>query len=263
MARLSSGMPGPGGYWLPRPARIASAAARAISGGPSRSGKPWPRLIDPVATARADISAKIVVPRPSRRRLRNGLLTVFMMPCSLWWEHASRTLPDPGQLEAFGERGAGPGGAARGRGPGRGPGRVPRGDAGQVWLGPAGGGRAAGRAVLLGAVGVGQTDGGRAGGGGVRARAGRARVQHRRGLRRRRGTGRVLPEAAPVRRVRTSRVGRRGAGIGAGRLHAGGRAGGTGDLLRRAVRGAVPGAGGGRGLVAGAARGVGGGAVQG
>ena len=68
-------MPGPGGYWLPRPARIASAAARATLAGPSRSGKPWPRLIEPVATARADISAKIVVPRPCRRRLSKGLVT--------------------------------------------------------------------------------------------------------------------------------------------------------------------------------------------
>src|ERR1700728_2173483 len=127
-------MPGPGGYWLPRPARMASAAIWAILTGPSWSGKPWPRLIDPVATARADISAKIVVPRPSRRRLRYGLLTVFMMPCWLGYGYASRTLPDPGQLEALGERGAGPGGAARGRRPGRGPGRVPRGDAGQVRL---------------------------------------------------------------------------------------------------------------------------------
>ena len=30
------------------------------------SGKPWPRLIEPVATASADISAKIVVPSPAR-----------------------------------------------------------------------------------------------------------------------------------------------------------------------------------------------------
>src|SRR5579863_7807643 len=82
MAWRSSVMPGPGGYWLPRPARIASAAARAIPAGPSRSGKPWPRLIEPVATARADISAKTVVPRPSRRRLRKGLLTLPILPCS-------------------------------------------------------------------------------------------------------------------------------------------------------------------------------------
>src|SRR6266516_4490890 len=74
MAWRSSGTPGPGGYWLPRPARIASAATWAILAGPSRSGKPWPRLTDPVTRARADISAKIVVPRPSRRRFSSGRL---------------------------------------------------------------------------------------------------------------------------------------------------------------------------------------------
>src|SRR5215475_822402 len=74
MAWRSSGTPGPGGYWLPRPARIASAATWAILAGPSRSGNPWPRLTDPVTRARADISAKIVVPRPSRRRFSSGRL---------------------------------------------------------------------------------------------------------------------------------------------------------------------------------------------
>ena len=57
------GQPGPGGYWL-TPPRMASTAASSTSGGPSVSGKPWPRLIAPVATASADISAKIVVPKP-------------------------------------------------------------------------------------------------------------------------------------------------------------------------------------------------------
>src|SRR5215210_2588082 len=66
MAARSSGMPGLGGYWL-RPPLIAAIAASAISIGPSVSGKPWPRLTDPVATASADISAKIVVPRPCSR----------------------------------------------------------------------------------------------------------------------------------------------------------------------------------------------------
>ncbi len=75
MACRSSGTPGPGGYWLPRPCMIASAAARAISGGPSVSGKPWPRLTDPVATASADISAKIVVPSPASRLFSNGRFT--------------------------------------------------------------------------------------------------------------------------------------------------------------------------------------------
>src|SRR5215469_6803823 len=65
-------MPAPGGYWLPLPAMIASAAARAISAGPSVSGKPWPRLTEPVETASSDISAKIVVPRPASLRFSSG-----------------------------------------------------------------------------------------------------------------------------------------------------------------------------------------------
>src|SRR5258705_13757556 len=40
---------------------MASTAASATSAGPSMSGKPWPRLIDPVRVARSDISLKIVV----------------------------------------------------------------------------------------------------------------------------------------------------------------------------------------------------------
>src|SRR4029453_12100755 len=51
------------------PARMAAMAASSTSEGPSVSGKPWPRLTAPVATAKADISAKIVVPKPWRRRL--------------------------------------------------------------------------------------------------------------------------------------------------------------------------------------------------
>ena len=65
IAARSAGMPGPGGYWL-WPARMASTAASATSAGPSVSGKPWPRLMEPVARASADISAKIVVPNPRR-----------------------------------------------------------------------------------------------------------------------------------------------------------------------------------------------------
>ena len=48
--------------------RIAAIASARSSSGPSVSGKPWPRLMLPVATARADISAKIVVPKPRMRR---------------------------------------------------------------------------------------------------------------------------------------------------------------------------------------------------
>ncbi len=69
MAVRSSGMPGPGGYWL-WPARIAAMAASSTSGGPSVSGKPCPRLIEPVSTASADISEKIVVPKPWSREVR-------------------------------------------------------------------------------------------------------------------------------------------------------------------------------------------------
>src|SRR6476646_3666515 len=64
-------MPGPGGYWL-SPSRIAATAASRTSGGPSVSGKPWPRLTLPVAMASADISAKIVVPKPCSLAVRYG-----------------------------------------------------------------------------------------------------------------------------------------------------------------------------------------------
>ena len=71
----SSGMPVAGGYWLPLPAMTASAAALAMPGGPSTSGNPWPRLTELVATARADITPKMELPRPSRRRLSSGRVT--------------------------------------------------------------------------------------------------------------------------------------------------------------------------------------------
>src|SRR4051794_29516409 len=69
-------MPGGGGYWL-RPPRSAATAASSISGGPSVSGKPWPRLIEPVRTAKADISAKIVVPN-ARMRVTSGSVVMSM-----------------------------------------------------------------------------------------------------------------------------------------------------------------------------------------
>src|SRR3989442_3555395 len=65
MAWRGAGRPGPGGYWL-CPAGMAAIAASATSAGPSVSGKPCPRLIDPVRTARADISLKIVVVKGCR-----------------------------------------------------------------------------------------------------------------------------------------------------------------------------------------------------
>src|SRR6185437_9195943 len=59
-ASRSAGMPIPGGYWL-TPAAMASWAALSIAGGPSSSGKPWPRLTAPTRAASADISANTVV----------------------------------------------------------------------------------------------------------------------------------------------------------------------------------------------------------
>ncbi len=59
-------MPMPGAYWLAPDSRARTAAA-ITSGGPSTSGKPWPRLTAPVRTARADIVEKIVGGMPSRR----------------------------------------------------------------------------------------------------------------------------------------------------------------------------------------------------
>src|SRR3954463_7168503 len=75
IAARSAGMPGPGGYWF-SPLRSAVTAAASISGGPSVSGKPWPRFTAPVRTASADISAKTVVPKPCRRSAREGARSV-------------------------------------------------------------------------------------------------------------------------------------------------------------------------------------------
>ena len=47
-------------------------AASSTSLGPSVSGNPCPRLMAPVATASADISAKIVVPNPASFDVRIG-----------------------------------------------------------------------------------------------------------------------------------------------------------------------------------------------
>ena len=43
------------------PPAMAARASSSMKSGPSVSGKPWPRLTESVATASADISAKIVV----------------------------------------------------------------------------------------------------------------------------------------------------------------------------------------------------------
>ncbi len=60
-----------GGYWL-CPARMAATAASSTEAGPSVSGNPWPRLIDPVDTASADISPKMVEPKPRIRSTTSG-----------------------------------------------------------------------------------------------------------------------------------------------------------------------------------------------
>ena len=66
MAARSSGIPGPGGYWL-RPAAIASAAAASISRRTVGVREPLAQVHAPVRMARADISAKIVVPNGCMR----------------------------------------------------------------------------------------------------------------------------------------------------------------------------------------------------
>src|SRR6516162_4091350 len=78
-ARRSSGMPALGGYWL-LPRRIASAATSFSSSGPSVSGKPWPRLTEPVTVASSDMVAKIVVVNGRRRRAS----TVSASPARTW-----------------------------------------------------------------------------------------------------------------------------------------------------------------------------------
>src|SRR4051794_36907079 len=59
-------MPPAGAYWL-GPSRNARAATSRTSDGPSTAGNPWPRSIEPVRCASADISVKIVVPKLRRR----------------------------------------------------------------------------------------------------------------------------------------------------------------------------------------------------
>src|SRR5687768_8303189 len=56
----------PGAYWFAPCCRAATASA-ITSGGPSTSGNPWPRLSDPVRTASADISLKMVGGMPCSR----------------------------------------------------------------------------------------------------------------------------------------------------------------------------------------------------
>src|SRR5690606_39768548 len=98
-ASRSSGSPGPGGYWL-SPDLMASIAVSSTPSGPPVSGKPWPRLIAPVRTARADISAKIVSPNPCMRATRGSPTPTRV------------TAPDPSPPPGGGD-GAGPGRPSR------------------------------------------------------------------------------------------------------------------------------------------------------
>ena len=60
-----------GAYWL-WPAFMAAMAASMTKAGPSKSGKPWPRLMASCWRARAVISAKTEVPKGARRWVRGG-----------------------------------------------------------------------------------------------------------------------------------------------------------------------------------------------
>ncbi len=71
MASRNGRMPRPGGYWF-TPAVMAARASSSMNSGPSVSGNPWPRFTDAVATAKADISAKIVVVAERTRSAFHG-----------------------------------------------------------------------------------------------------------------------------------------------------------------------------------------------
>src|SRR5262245_51380038 len=88
----------PGGYWF-SPDSIASIAARLTTSGPSESGNPCPRLIESVATALADISAKIVVPNPCSRRLRYRFTTATVRGPREEHERDDREQHAPGQRD--------------------------------------------------------------------------------------------------------------------------------------------------------------------
>src|ERR1700733_10231468 len=60
-----------GGYWL-GPSISTLAAAARIASGPSRSGKPCPRLTALCSVAKADITVKMVVPCLAKTGLKDG-----------------------------------------------------------------------------------------------------------------------------------------------------------------------------------------------
>ena len=66
IACRSARMPGPGGYWL-TPWAMACCAASSMAGGPSSSGKPWPRLTASRRAANADIAAKMLTAKGCNR----------------------------------------------------------------------------------------------------------------------------------------------------------------------------------------------------
>src|ERR1700685_3370258 len=72
MTWRSEANPRMGAYWL-GPSLSAWAAAWQIAKGPSLSGKPWPRLTAPWASASADMWVKMVVGRPAKTGLREAI----------------------------------------------------------------------------------------------------------------------------------------------------------------------------------------------
>src|SRR5215210_1454410 len=90
-AARSAGTPTPGGYWLTPPVTFAATSASSEAG-PSVSGKPWPRLIAPVRSASADISAKIVEVNGAMRAT-SMVCTVTAPWCRSRREHPGRPAP--------------------------------------------------------------------------------------------------------------------------------------------------------------------------
>src|SRR5258708_7472359 len=113
MARRRAGWPLLTAYWL-SPARMAAMAAAFTASGPSKSGKPWPKLMAFFSTARRDISAKMLTPKVETRsaefiwiRIKPNKHAIETAPC----------YPDPmGGADFAGWRRPGHAGAAGGVG---------------------------------------------------------------------------------------------------------------------------------------------------